>query len=227
MQKPSLFIVIEGLDGSGKTSAAKKLAELLEADAPSSTLFSFEPNQQFAAGQFIRDILEKRITEFHPRVLALAFATNRLDHCERLIGPFLAGKAGCTVICDRFYLSSLVYQSSSDFPFEAVFGLNEKARRPDLTFFLNVDAATCRLRMAKRNLPEELFEGILDESRRKYFEAIAFLRQKTGEQIVEIDGRGTVEETAEKMLFELKSRFFAQNPAKNSAIRNPQSAFEK
>ena len=80
MQKKSLFIVIEGLDGSGKTTVAKRLLEVANREFIGKIKFTYEPNNPSAGGEFIRDILMKKITKFHPRVLAYAFAANRLDH---------------------------------------------------------------------------------------------------------------------------------------------------
>jgi len=140
----SLFIAIEGLDGSGKSTAAAGLAKVLEEKYGCEVKLTYEPNNPSAAGQYIRDILTKKITQFHPRVLPLALATNRLDHNSRVIQPWLENEYGKRiVISDRYYLSSLVYQSSEDFPMEKVMKLNEMARRPDLILFVNVSEEIC------------------------------------------------------------------------------------
>jgi len=136
-------------------------------------------------------------------VLPLSFAANRLDHCARLINPLLKEK-GNIIISDRYYLSSLVYQSSVDFPFESVMTLNEKATQPHLIFFLNVSNEVCYARMNTRNQAEELFESRLEEHRNKYRQAIDFLKTKKGDTIVEIDGNGTVEQTVKQMVQHLK-----------------------
>lgn len=196
--KKSLFIVIEGLDGSGKTTAGKRLAESQHPLLRDRVKFTYEPNDPSAGGEFIRQILRKEITRFHPRVLAYAFAANRLDHNYRLINPWLE-KNGNILLSDRYYLSSLVYQSSEDFPMERVMELNELARRPDLIFFVNVTNETCYTRLAKRDQPRELFEGNLTQTRTKFMQAINFLRLTRRENIVEIDGNGTVEETVRQM----------------------------
>ena len=120
----------------------------------------------------------KKITSFDPRVLALGFATNRLDHCKRVILPWLNADNQRILISDRYYLSSLVYQSSDDFGFEKVIEVNEKAIRPDLIFFMNVSNEVCYQRMAKRNQPQELFETKLSETRQKYLNAIDFYKEK-------------------------------------------------
>ena len=208
MHQGALFIVIEGLDGSGKTSASKELFAMLENVHKGHTKSTFEPNDTSCAGPFIRDILTKKITNFDPHVLPLAFATNRIDHCHNIIKPWLSAHNKNIVLCDRYYLSSLVYQSTADFSFDDVMAINQFALRPDIIFFINVDNKTCRERMTKRNQPEELFETNLTETRQKYVRAIEYLQKKENAYIVEIDGSGTVTEVAEA----IKNKIYAFAP---------------
>lgn len=194
MGKDSLFIVIEGLDGSGKSSASAALKAHLEKNLTGKVIRTYEPQNESCGGDYIRDVLEKRITQFDPFVLALAYAANRLDHNSRIIQPWLAKGDQHVVICDRYYLSSLVYNSADDFSFDEVMLLNRKARKPDIIFFLNVSAEVCRQRMNKRNEPLELFETKLDTYRAKYLAAIKYLQQEKDHNIIEINGNQTLEE---------------------------------
>jgi len=200
MHKDSLFIVIEGLDGSGKSSASAAVKERLEEQVSGKIKRSYEPHNPSCGGDYIRDVLEKRITEFDPFVLALAYAANRLDHNARLINPWLAKGKDHIFICDRYYLSSLVYNSSDDFSFDQVMLLNKNARKPDIIFFLNVSAEVCRERMNKRNEPLELFETKLDTYRSKYFAAIKYLQQERAHEVIEINGNQTLEEVVNDIL---------------------------
>jgi putative acetyltransferase len=202
-EKKSLFIVIEGLDGSGKSTASRQLVEVLNSVHVGHVKQSYEPNDESCGGLLIRDILTKKHTDFTPKLLPLAFATNRLDHCDQVIRPWLKAQNGNILLCDRYYLSSLVYQSSPDFPFEKVMMLNEFALKPDIIFFINVDTEVCYARMANRNQAPELFEDRLDESRKKYFDAIDFLRKTRNENIIEIDGNGTVDDVVGKLHAEI------------------------
>ena len=200
MAKNSLFIVIEGLDGSGKSLASKNLKKMLDTQFNGKIKRTYEPENSSCGGTYIRDVLEKRITRFDPFVLALAYAANRLDHNSRIINPWLDGETSKIIICDRYYLSSLVYNSSDDFSYLDVMLLNRKARKPDLIFFLNVSTEVCRERMNKRNEPEELFEKNLDLFRDKYQEAIQFLQQEREHHIIEINGDQTPENVVKDML---------------------------
>lgn len=206
MEKKSHFIVIEGLDGSGKSTASRNLSETLETQFGKKVKQTFEPHDDSVAGQYIRQILMKQILDFHPRVLPLAFATNRLDHCTRVITPWLETSRDHIVLCDRYYLSSLVYQSSVDFDMEAVYQLNEMAIRPDLILFFDVSDEICYQRMAKRNEPRELFERNLSEIRTKYEAAKAFLIEK-GETIIDINASGTPDEVASLLIEAITTHF--------------------
>ena len=193
-----MFIVIEGLDGSGKTTASKLLEKKLKKRFKVKR--TYEPHNDSCGGDYIRAVLTKKIKQFSHRTLALAFAANRLDHRDRVINPWLERKGERAIICDRYYLSSLVYQSQEDFGFKEVLRLNEKARMPDVIFFLNVSNEVCYERMKKRNETKELFEANLEEYRQKFLRAIRFLQKKNKNHIVEIDASGTPEETVAQML---------------------------
>jgi len=193
-----LFIVIEGLDGSGKTTASKLLETKLKKKFKVKR--SYEPHNDSCGGDYIRAVLTKKIKQFSHRTLALSFAANRLDHRDRLINPWLERAGNRALICDRYYLSSLVYQSKDGFGFKEVLRLNEQARKPDIIFFLNVSNEVCYQRMKDRNQAKELFEENLEEDRQKFFKAIQYLKRWHKDNIIEIDASGTPEETVAQML---------------------------
>lgn len=201
-ENKSYFIVIEGLDGSGKTSATRTVTNALEYENHGKIKLTFEPHDPSCSGLFIRQVLMKKIRTHNPKLLALAFAANRLDHCEREINPWLDQKEGRVLICDRYYLSSLVYQSVGNLTFESVYELNSAARKPDLIIFLNVSNKVCYERMKTRNEDKELFEVNLGKTRKKFQEAISFLKGKD-ENIVEVDASGTPGEVADLILKEV------------------------
>jgi len=200
MSKDSVFIVIEGLDGSGKTTVSKRLAKFLESNLQKKVKSTFEPNDYSCGGAFIRQALEKKITNVSPQTLMLAFAANRMDHCDRVINKWLDEGSDKVLICDRYYLSSLVYQSNEQISMDYVMDLNQHARKPDLIFFMNVDDEICYQRMDIRNKPKELFEENLSATRKKYTKAIEYLQSNRGENIVEIDANGTVESVLQAMI---------------------------
>jgi dTMP kinase len=198
-QASSFFVVIEGLDGSGKTHLSRALKRVLQKTHEQDVELTFEPHDPSSAGLYIRQVLTKRIKNVRSRTLALAYALNRADHNDRVIQPFLDASQQRIMICDRYYLSSLVYQSSADVSFDEIMLLNKDARKPDLTLFLSVSADTGYARMSKRPASKELFDDNLEASRRKYHEAIAYLRAR-GDMIVELDANGTIDEVLKAVL---------------------------
>jgi dTMP kinase len=92
--------------------------------------------------------------------MALLFAADRLEHVASEIAPALS--AGVTVICDRYDLSSLAYQSATAPTEQDVVpwlrAINQRALRPDLTLILDVDPELAELRRRDRGEPLELFE---------------------------------------------------------------------
>jgi dTMP kinase len=160
------FIVLEGIDGAGTTTQARRLAEALER-AGETVCRTCEPTSG-PVGRFIRQALQGRLTgkdgtEPHSlpwSAMALLFAADRVDHVESTILPAL--RAGQTVVSDRYTLSSLTYQSLTSPEGEASVGwireLNARAVRPDLTIVLDVSEDVAAVRRAARKGPAEIFE---------------------------------------------------------------------
>lgn len=166
MEKRGLFIVLEGLDGSGTTTQAERLAARLRA-AGQRAHWTAEPSTG-PIGSQIRMILAGRLVGYQGdpwdrRSLALLFAADRLDHLASVIAPRLA--AGIHVICDRYVLSSLAYQSL-DNPVEWVAELNRHATRPDVTYFLGVPPEVAlERRLGATPGRGELFETLPQQQR--------------------------------------------------------------
>jgi dTMP kinase len=195
----SFFLVIEGLDGSGKTEISRRLVQVLQSTHKDQVKLTFEPHDPSCSGLFIRQVLMNRLKGVSPRTLALAFATNRADHCDREIDKYLKSGDKRIVLCDRYYLSSLVYQSTPELTLNDVMTLNAGARRPDLTIFLDASDRTCYERMRRRPEDKQLFEKNLRETRRKYGLAIEFLRER-GETIVEVQADPSIDEVLDRIL---------------------------
>lgn len=154
------FIVLEGIDGSGTTTQGRALAELFE-QAGIAACFTWEPSSG-PLGVLLREVMAgggdgvSRAWD----CMALLFAADRLDHLARAVQPAL--QRGVTVICDRYDLSSLAYQSATasleDSAVPWIRALNQRALRPDLTLVLDVDPDVAEARRAERGAPSDLFE---------------------------------------------------------------------
>ena len=173
------FVAMEGLDGSGGTTQVQRLCEALGAHATA------EPSRG-PVGQLIRAALrgEQPVAD---GVLPLLFAADRADHLEREILPRLA--AGEIVVTDRYYASSLAYQSLVS-PLAEVARLNAPFRAPDVTIFLDLSPEACMERIEKRGATRERFERLeaLKDIAAAYGAALAFLSDR-GELIVRVDAQ--------------------------------------
>jgi dTMP kinase len=151
---------LEGIDGSGTTTQAQILVAALER-AGTPARFTHEPSTG-PLGRLLRQLLLGGAEGLSRSWdgMALLFAADRLDHVAREIEPALA--AGITVVCDRYDLSSIAYQSATAPEGESAVpwlqAINQRARRPDLTLVLDVDPEVAELRRTQRGEPAELFE---------------------------------------------------------------------
>jgi dTMP kinase len=141
----SRFLVLEGLDGAGTTTQAEILRAWLESRGHA-TLSTREPTDG-PIGRVIRQVLRADPGAPDPRTLPWLFAADRADHLTRTVEPALA--EGTIVLSDRYYHSSLAYQSLT-MPLERVHALNAGFRAPDLTLFLDVPVDVCLDRIARR-----------------------------------------------------------------------------
>ena len=204
MAEEGFLFVIEGMDGAGKSSIAHQLHDALSQAHRDRVTLTYQPHDPSAAGGFIRDVLAKR-GKASPLALALAFALNRADHLDTIVNPFLAAGKQRVVICDRYTLSSLVYQSTGGLSMEDVLELNRRARQPDLTIYLSVSPHQAYARMRQRPTDRELFERNLSQRAEKYRQGIALLRD-SGETIVEVDANPQFEQVLASTFDVLKSQ---------------------
>ena len=133
-----IFVVLEGIDGSGTTTQLPRLVAHLGARGRAAVA-TREPSTG-PVGQLLRQVLagQHRLTDgaaFDGRAMALLFAADRRDHLCREIEPALA--AGSDVVSDRYLLSSLAYQAE-EAERDWVAGLARGVRRADLTLLLDV-----------------------------------------------------------------------------------------
>lgn len=164
MTERGKFVVLEGLDGSGTTTQAARLAAALRA-RKAKVRVTREPSDG-PVGTMIRQVLYGRIVLPAGRApgwatMALLFAADRMDHIESEIEPFLA--EGGTVISDRYDASSLAYQSvvsgrGGPETVEWIRTVNRQAMRPDLTIVLDVAPDVAAARREARGEPTQLYE---------------------------------------------------------------------
>jgi dTMP kinase len=182
-----LFVSLEGIDGSGKSTQARLLAEALGAE----TVAIREPGGTEAAER-IRTLLADPGVELDPLAELLLFLAARADLTERVIRPAL--EAGRDVVADRFSDSSIAYQGAArGLGVGEVIGLCETATDglwPDLTLLLKVDPEVG----LGRADGEDRFESEGLELQRAVATAYEEIAVIASDRVVVIDAGGTVEE---------------------------------
>ena len=205
-----LFITFEGIDGSGKTTQMRLLAERLRASGRE-VVETAEPGGT-PIGQQIRSIvLDGRNTQLTPRAELLLYFASRAQNVEEVIRPAL--NAGKIVLCDRFTDSTLVYQGCGrGLGADVVLTLHKIACRgldPDLTVLVDIDLDESLARARGRNIHVASSETRLDDESREFHHAVrdAYLALAAREKrFVVIDGGASVEEVAERVWKEVSPR---------------------
>jgi dTMP kinase len=152
-----VFISIEGIDGSGKTTQAK----LLAADLGDDTVLVREPGGT-AAGERIRELLKAPGLELDPLAELMLFCAARAELVAEVILP--AQEAGRDVVCDRFSDSSVAYQGVGrglgSERVEEICDLATGGVWPDLTILLRIDPERAAERIGRRRADRFEEEGI-------------------------------------------------------------------
>ncbi len=196
-----MFITLEGLDGSGKTTQARLLGALLEAEG-TEVVLTREPGGT-PLGEEIRNLLLHG-GDVAPWAEAALYAASRAQHVEQLIRPALA--RGATVICDRYIDSSVAYQGiARGLGLERVLDLNLAAvggLMPDRTILLEIGVAEAASRMG-HDLDRIEREG--DGFRDRVAAAYRDLAQRFPARYVTVDGAAAPETIAEEIYGALRS----------------------
>jgi len=149
------FIVLEGLDGSGKTTQIKRLVDYLSKNKHH-CLTTKEPTDGPIGSLALETI--RGLSSLSPDTLALLFAADRSEHILRKIRPAL--QAGINIICDRFVYSNLAYQGET-IPQNTIFAHNSQfLLPPDLTIFIDTSPEECTRRIISTRKSFELFDGV-------------------------------------------------------------------
>lgn len=197
--KMGLFIVIEGPDGSGKTSQVNRLHNYIKfLSKYNDVLTTHEPWKNDELKRILKT--EKDAYSSAEKLLDLFVGKDRKSHLCHLINPVL--EEGVITISDRYLLSTYTYQQIQGVDFETIRKKHqmEGIIVPDITFLLDIDLETALERIKKRGLVAEKFEkeGFLKKTIEKYREVAVMSKEKEMEKILGrieiIDGRKTEEE---------------------------------
>jgi dTMP kinase len=187
--KENFFIALEGLDGSGKSTQTKLLAEKLRAQGLKIYTTAEPTNSRI--GHIIKDIFKHKMEADH-RTIAALYAADRLDHLtNKTDGILKKMEEGCTVITDRYYFSSYAYHGTHmDIDWViAANSLSADLLRPDLNIYIDISPEESMRRLNRGRDSIELYESIenLRRVKEKYFEAFEILKGEEKISIVKGD----------------------------------------
>ena len=192
VEKKGIFICIEGLDGSGKTTQAKILAKKIN-----NAIYTTEPSKGLI-GNYIRKSYLYSKKRLSPFVEALLFAADRIEHLESEIIPAL--NEGTTVICDRYVFSSLAYQGASGISLDWIETINKAILYPDLAIFIDVEPekSMCRL-----NSKKSLMENLQTQIKVRYI----YLKFVEDKKLTLVNGDNTKTKVTEDLFSIVKNYF--------------------
>lgn len=167
---PGILITLEGIDGSGKSSIALALAQLLKSEKYS-ILVTKEPGAT-PLGMHLRNLLQQNLASVCPKAEFLLFAADRAQHVDQVVKPALA--AGTIVISDRMADSSYAYQGyGRGLDRNVISQVNTWALgdvQPDLTIYLSIDYETSQQRIAQRKQTKTVIES----EEKEFFDKVIF-----------------------------------------------------
>ena len=189
-----MFITFEGIDGCGKTTQARMLADRLE-KAGNKVLMTREPGgTEFA--EKIKSIVKDPSIKIDGLTEYLLFASARADHIEKVIKPAL--KENIIVICDRFIDSSYAYQGyGKNVDLEFIINTNKFIigdLYPDLTFYIDISPKEAMKRIEFRNEFRNETKDRLETNNLGFFMSVVdgyydlLGKDPRGERIIKISG---------------------------------------
>jgi dTMP kinase len=189
MAKRGVFICLEGIDASGKSTQARRLVRNLRKRG-FDAVYTTEPSQG-EIGTFIRRYVLNRRKRVPAVVEALLFAVDRVDHVESSIEPAL--ESGKIVVSDRYVYSSLAYQGAAGLDINWIEQINRMALPPDLAIYIDVPLEVVVKRMRRKKSVMETLEN-----QRKVREV--YMRLVRNGRLVLVDGNKPASEVAQSIL---------------------------
>lgn len=185
-ERHGVFICVEGIDGSGKTTQARRLVKNLTRKGYDA-VYTTEPSKGIYGNIIRKNILQGTIRV--PTVVeAVLFAADRDYHIENEIKPLL--KAGKIIVCDRYVYSSIAYQGAADVNIEWIKEINKHAIKPDLAIYIDVPPDIVINRIKRRKTVMETLQTQRDVRE-------LYLKLVEDKQLVKVYGNASIREVAQ------------------------------
>lgn len=196
MNPKGSFITFEGIDGSGKSTQARKLAGHLQAQGRD-VILTREPGGSEGAEEIRALVLQGEPDRWSAETEILLFTAARRDHLERTILPAI--DAGKVVICDRFADSTRMYQGLSRGDLRGTVDQLHKlmiGREPDMTILIDMDSDAGLSRALSRQGVEERFEAFGADLQAQMRTGFLSLAEEFKERFLVINGARSIDEVS-------------------------------
>lgn len=198
------FITFEGLDGSGKTTQMRRLAQRLR-EHGLEVIETVEPGGTTIGNAIRLILLDPAHGNMGSTAEMLLYFAARAQNVEELLEPALA--RGAVVLSDRWTDSTYAYQGHGRRLGEKIVAdldrIACRGRTPDLTLWIDTDIEVSLNRARHRNTEQSSAETRMDEQSRAFYERVLqgylALAQREPDRFVRVDGAGTLEEVAERV----------------------------
>lgn len=204
-----MYLCVEGIDGSGKTTQVEELAKYFEKKGRE-VVRTREPRKEGIIGDIVQKVLTGKI-KMPSLALQYLFSTDRVLHHEEIITPSL--REGKVVISDRCFWSAIVYgildregwndPNAAHFLLIAhsVLSMYHQFIVPDFTFCLNISLKTAFLRISKKNDRIEIYED--KDKLHRLIKGYDWLSKKFKNEVTVINGNKSVGEVNESIIKEI------------------------
>lgn len=213
-----IYICLEGIDGSGKTTQAEKLTEYFKSKGKS-VVQTREPRKEGIIGDIVQKVLTGKL-KMSPIAIQYLFSTDRVLHHEDIIIPAL--KSGKIVISDRCFWSAIVYgildrmqrtynYKNTDFLLIAhsILSMYHQFMVPDYTFYLKISLQTAINRISGKDDVKEIYED--REKLKKVITGYNWLVERFNKELTIVNGEGTVEEVTESIIKEISKHKYSSS----------------
>lgn len=204
------LIIFEGTDGCGKTTQTELLRHRIAEHTGAPCLMEREPDSRNIVGAVIRSALYGGV-KIAPTSMAYLHVADRLEHIEFML-PLL--ESGNHIVCDRYYLSNMAYNSGEVLSVEDIYELNRpcvERLAPDAIVYLDVPTEVTRARREAERASEEIYDAD-DEQRRiraRFATALEHVARMEGEaKIIRVNAARPLEEVADEIWARVRELLF-------------------